>query len=59
MNIHYNDPSLCITCIMCNENQHNSRFRFKNFKCRFCIYLHRYRYTHTKDNSRNLPEDLT
>ena len=21
----------------------------KNFKCRLCIYLHRYRYTHTKD----------
>ena len=31
MNIHYNDPSLYITCIMCNENQHISGFRFKNF----------------------------
>ena len=49
MNNHYNDPSLYITCIICNENQHISRFRFKNYKCRLCIYLHRYRYTPTKD----------
>ena len=34
MNIHYNDPSLYITCIMCNKNQQISGFSFKNFKCR-------------------------
>ena len=28
MNIHYNDPNLYITCIMCNVNQHISGFRF-------------------------------
>ena len=49
MNMHCNDPNLYINCIMCNVNQHVSGFRFQNFKCRLCIYLHRYRYTHTKN----------
>ena len=49
MNLHYNDPNLYITCIMCNVNQHINGFGFKNFKCRLCIYLHRYSYKHTKD----------
>ena len=53
MNIHYNDPNLYITCIMCNVNQHISGFRFKNFKCRLCIYLHRYRYRNTTDRLRD------
>ena len=49
MNMHYNNPNLYWTCIMCNVIQHISGFRFKNFKCRLCVYLRRYRYTHAKD----------
>ena len=41
---------------MCKENQHISGFRFKNFKCRLCIYLHRYRYTLTKDRFKEYAE---
>ena len=52
MNIHNNDPNLYITCIMCNVYQHISGFRFKNFKCRLCIYLHRYRNKQTRDRFR-------
>ena len=43
VSIHYNDPNLFITCMMCIVNQHISGFRFKNYKSRLCIYLHRYR----------------
>ena len=41
---------------MCNVNQHISGFRFQNFKCRLCIYIHRYRYTHTKDRFKEYAE---
>ena len=34
---------------MCRVNKHISYYRFRNAKCRLCIYLHRYRYGHTKD----------
>ena len=56
MNIHYNDPNLYITCIMCNVNQHISVFRFKSFKCRLCVYLQRYRYKQTRDRFREYVE---
>ena len=49
MDMHYNDPNLYITCTMCKVNQHISGFKFKNFTCRLCVYVHRYRYTRTKD----------
>ena len=44
---------------MCNEYQYISGFRFKNFKCRLCIYLHRYRYTHTIDRFEEYAEIFT
>ena len=34
---------------MSGVNEHISYYRFRNAKCRVCIYLHRYRHTHTKD----------
>ena len=37
---HYNDKSLYLTCCMCGVNKHNSYYRFRNAKCRLCIYLH-------------------
>ena len=43
---------------MCNENQHISGFRFKNLMCRLCIYLHRNRYTHTKDRFEEYAERI-
>ena len=43
--MHYIDPDLYITCIMFNVNQQFSGVRLKFW---LCIYLHRYRYTHTK-----------
>ena len=58
MDIHYNDPNLYITCIMCKVNQYISGFKFKNFKCRLCAYVHRYRYTRTKDRFREYAEKL-
>ena len=57
MNIHYNDPSLYITCNMCNENQNISGFRFKNFKCGF-IYIDIDIHI-PKIDSRNMLKDLT
>ena len=56
MNMQYNDPNLYITCIMCNLNQRISGFRFKNFRCRLCIYLHRYGYKHIGDRFRDYVE---
>ena len=58
MSIHYNDPNLYITCMMCNVNQHISGFRLKIFKCRLCVHIHRYRYTHTKDRFKEFAEKL-
>ena len=41
---------------MCNVDQHINRFRFKKFRCRLCVYIHRYRYTHTKDRFKKYAE---
>ena len=46
---HYNDKKLYLTCCMCGVNKHISYYRFRNAKCRLCIYLHRYRYSHTRN----------
>ena len=35
---------------MCGVNKHISYYRFRNAKCRLCIYLHRYRYGHTRNH---------
>ena len=56
MSIRYKDPNLYITCIMCKINQHISGVRFKNFKCRLCVYIHRYRYARTKDRFKEYAE---
>ena len=39
---HYSDPDQYLTCSMCNVYKHISLYRFRNRKCRLCIYLHRY-----------------
>ena len=43
MIIHYNDPNLNINSFMCKVNQHISGYRFKQFRCILCVYIHRYR----------------
>ena len=58
MNMHHNDPDLYLTCIMCNVNQQFSGLRFKVFKFRLCIYLHRYRYTHTINRLKEYAENF-
>ena len=37
---HYSDPDQYLTCNMCNVYKHISLYRFRNRKCRLCIYLH-------------------
>ena len=37
---------------MCNVYKHISFFRFRNAKCKLCIYLHRYRFGHTRNQFR-------
>ena len=46
---HFNGKSLYLTCYMCRVNEHIFYYRFRNAKCRLCIYLHRYRHTYAKD----------
>ena len=41
---------------MCKVNPHISGFRFKNLKCRLCIYLHKNRYGHTRDRVKEYVE---
>ena len=41
---HYSDPDQYLTCSMCNVYEHTSLYRFRNRKCRLCIYFHRYIY---------------
>ena len=49
---HYSDPDQFLACRMCNVYKQVSFYRFRNTKCRLCIYLHRYRYGHTKNQFR-------
>ena len=37
---HYSDPDQYLTCSMCNVYKNISLYRFRNRKCRLCIYLH-------------------
>ena len=48
---HYNNPYQYLTCNinMCKVYKHISFFRYRNAKDRLCIYLHRYRYGHTRN----------
>ena len=48
----YSDADQYLTCSMCNVYKHISLYRFRNRKCRLCIYLHRYRYGHTSNQFR-------
>ena len=51
---HYSDPNQYLVCSMCNVYKHISLYRFRNKKGRLCIYLHRYRYGHTRNQFREL-----
>ena len=61
---HYSDPDQYLTCSMCNVYKNTSLYRFRNRKCRTCIYLHRYRYGYTRNQFRehvykyNIQEDI-
>ena len=46
---HYSDPDQYLTCSMCNVYKHISLYRFRNRKCRLCIYLHRSNLTRLDD----------
>ena len=60
----YSDPDQYLTCSMCNVYKHISLYRFRNRKRRLGIYLHRYRYGHTRNQFRehvykyNIQEDI-
>ena len=60
----YSDPDQYLVCSMYNVYKHMSLFRFRNRKCRLCIYLHIYRYGHTRNQFRehvykyNIQEDI-
>ena len=48
---HYSDPDQNLACSTCNVYNYVSLYRFRNKKCRICIY-HRYRYGHTRNQFR-------
>ena len=52
MSKHYNDPDQYLTCHKCKVNKHISHYRFKNYTCRICLYLNRYRFGHTKEHAK-------
>ena len=49
MVVHFDNPNKYLVCRMSKVNKHISQYRFKHFYCRLCIYLHRYRFYHTKE----------
>ena len=49
MSIHFNDPNQYLLCRICKVKKHITQFRFKNFTCRLCVYLSRYRFHHAKE----------
>ena len=55
---HYVNPDQYLECNMCNVYKRTSFFRFRNGRCRLCIYLHRYRYKHTKDRFKEYAEKV-
>ena len=49
---HYSDPDQFLACSTCNVSKRISLYRCRNRKCRLCIYLHIYRYRHTRNQFR-------
>ena len=49
---HYDNPDQYLECNMCKVHKHISFFRFRNGRCRLCIYLNRYRFTHSRNHFR-------
>ena len=49
---HYVNPNQYLECNMCKVYKYISFFRFRNGRCRLCIYLNRYRFTHTRNQFR-------
>ena len=49
---HYVNPDQYLECNMCKVYKHFSFFRFRNGRCRLCIYHNRYRFTHTRNQFR-------
>ena len=43
---HYVNPDQYLECSKCKVYKHISFFMIRNGRCRFCIYLNRYTYTH-------------
>ena len=52
---HFNNPDQYLTCRKCKVYKHISQYRFKQFYCRLCTYLHKY----TKERFRKHLESLT
>ena len=59
MNIHYKDPSLYITCIMCNENQQISDLDLKILSVDYVFIYIDIDIHIPKIGSRNMLIDLT
>ena len=49
---HYANPNQYLECNMCKVYKHISFFRFRNGRCRLCIYLNRYRFCNTRNQFR-------
>ena len=49
---HYSDRDQYLACSMGNVCKHISLYRFRNRNFRLCMYLHRYRYGHAKNQVR-------
>ena len=50
------NPDHYLECNMCKVYKHISFFRLRNGRRRLCIYLNRYRYTHTEDSFKEYAE---
>ena len=46
MSTHFSDPHQYLTFKKCTDKKHISYYRFKRFRCRFCVHLHRSRFGH-------------
>ena len=49
---HYVNRDQYLECNMCKVYKHISFFRFRNGRCRLCIYLNRYRFDQTRNQFR-------
>ena len=52
---HFNNPDQYLLCRKCKEYKHISQYRFKQFYCWLCTYLHKY----TKERFRKHVGSLT